>query len=231
MRDTSKMLEEMAAAFGEKIPDDFALKVQFDFETEGQTWCVAVEQGKKITPEHKACHDPDITFRMKPEVLHKIYSGELTAMTAAGQATGADPAPLRVEFPQDREMTEASVGRFLFFVQRFFSSSKIERTILDEAHSRVVHGANVVPLYYHTGFRSGWYLIKKGQRLNEPGDTNPYPQAFVFVRGEGFAKIGDAMLNVKAGESYYIPPGSDHIVWTESDRPLELIWLAWGEGA
>jgi mannose-6-phosphate isomerase-like protein (cupin superfamily) len=53
----------------------------------------------------------------------------------------------------------------------------------------------------------------------------------VFIRGEGSAKIGEDTVKVKAGESYYIPPGSDHVVWTESDEPLELIWLAWGEGA
>jgi mannose-6-phosphate isomerase-like protein (cupin superfamily) len=86
-------------------------------------------------------------------------------------------------------------------------------------------------LFYHPGFRSAWYLIKKGERLNEPGDTNPFPQGFIFISGEGFAKIGEETVPVRAGEAYYIPPGSDHVVWTESDQPLELIFLAWGEGA
>jgi mannose-6-phosphate isomerase-like protein (cupin superfamily) len=45
------------------------------------------------------------------------------------------------------------------------------------------------------------------------------------------AKIGDETIPVKAGEAYYIPPGSDHVVWTEGDSPLVMIWLAWGKGA
>ena len=73
--------------------------------------------------------------------------------------------------------------------------------------------------------------MKKGELLNEAGDTNPFPQAFIFISGEGFATIGDETVQVSGGESYYIPPGSDHIVWTESEDPLVLIWIAWGEGA
>jgi len=42
--------------------------------------------------------------------------------------------------------------------------------------------------------------------LNEPGETNPFPQAFVFIVGEGYAKIGGVTVPVKAGEAYYIPP-------------------------
>jgi mannose-6-phosphate isomerase-like protein (cupin superfamily) len=74
-------------------------------------------------------------------------------------------------------------------------------------------------------------MIKEGQRLNEPGDTNPFPQAFVIVSGRGRAKIGNAEVDVRAGESYYIPPGSDHVLWPAIGERLELIWLAWGEGA
>jgi len=87
----------------------------------------------------------------------------------------------------------------------------------------------VVTLYYHPGFRSAWYLLKKKDKLNEAGDTNPFPQAFIFIKGTGFATIGEKTIPVKAGESYYIPPSSDHVVWTESE--LVLIWLAWGKGA
>jgi len=74
-------------------------------------------------------------------------------------------------------------------------------------------------------------MLKKGERLNEPGDTNPFPQTFIFIEGEGFAKIGDQTVKVKAGESYYVSPNSDHIVWTNSKEPFVLIWVGWGEGA
>jgi mannose-6-phosphate isomerase-like protein (cupin superfamily) len=95
----------------------------------------------------------------------------------------------------------------------------------------MVHGGHAIPLYYYPGFRSAWYLIKKGERLNELGDISPFPQAFIFISGKGFAKIGEKTMRVRAGEAYYIPPGSEHVVWTEGDNSLELIYLAWGEGA
>lgn len=74
-------------------------------------------------------------------------------------------------------------------------------------------------------------MVKPGERLNEPGDRNPFPQAFVFIAGEGWTTIGDQTVRVRAGEAYYVPPNAEHIVWTERDEPLVLIYLAWGEGA
>jgi mannose-6-phosphate isomerase-like protein (cupin superfamily) len=55
------------------------------------------------------------------------------------------------------------------------------------------------------GFRSAWYRVNPGERLNEPGDTNPFPQAFIFIKGTGVAKIGDETVPVKADEAYSIP--------------------------
>ena len=87
----------------------------------------------------------------------------------------------------------------------------------EEKRSRVIHDRNVITLYDHPGFGSGWFLLKKGERLNEPGDTNPFPRAAIFIDGRGFAKIGDKTAEMKAGESYYISPDLDHVVWTESN--------------
>jgi mannose-6-phosphate isomerase-like protein (cupin superfamily) len=129
------------------------------------------------------------------------------------------------------EFTPEVKTQLYTFLQHFFNLTNPEKALLGEQHSRLVHGAHVVALYYAPGFRSAWYMVKKGERLNEPGDTNPFPQAFIIVEGEGFAKIGDSTVTVKAGESYYIPPDSDHVLWTDRDEHLVLIWLAWGEGA
>jgi mannose-6-phosphate isomerase-like protein (cupin superfamily) len=138
---------------------------------------------------------------------------------------------LDLSLAEDLEFTPEVRTELYTFLFHFFNPSVPERILLGEEYSRLVHGGHVVALYYHPEFRSAWYLLKKGEKLNKPGDTNPFPQAFIFIEGEGFAKIGDKTIKVKAGESYYIPPNSDHVVWTESDKPLILIFLAWGEGA
>jgi mannose-6-phosphate isomerase-like protein (cupin superfamily) len=86
-------------------------------------------------------------------------------------------------------------------------------------------------MFYGKGFRSAWYLLEKGDQLNEPGDTNPFPQAFIFLSGEGRARIGGKDLTVKLNEAYLIPPDTEHIIWNDREEPLTLIFLAWGEGA
>ena len=44
-------------------------------------------------------------------------------------------------------------------------------------------------------------------------------------------KIGEKTIAINANETYFIPPNSDHVFWTDEEEPLVLIWLAWGEGA
>jgi mannose-6-phosphate isomerase-like protein (cupin superfamily) len=168
---------------------------------------------------------------MTADTLRLIYDGKMTAMTAAGKAEASERPPLDVGLAEGLEFTPEIRTQFYTFLYHFFNMSDPERILLGEQYSRMVHGGHVCALYYHPGFRSAWYLLKKGEKLNEPGDTNPHPQAFVFIEGQGFVKIGDKTVRVKAGESYYIPPNSDHVVWTESDKPLVLIYLAWGKGA
>jgi mannose-6-phosphate isomerase-like protein (cupin superfamily) len=40
-----------------------------------------------------------------------------------------------------------------------------------------------------------------------------------FFFWQPVVSVGDKTIKVRAGESYYIPPGSDHVVWTENDEP------------
>lgn len=79
--------------------------------------------------------------------------------------------------------------------------------------------------------RSAWYRVNRGQQVNEPGDTNPFPQYLIITRGKGFAGIGNDTLKIRENEAYYIEPGSDHVFWTESDEPMERSSSPGGEGA
>ncbi len=231
VEDVDEMLRTMVERFKGKINDDLSMIVQLDMRDSKESWHVIVEKGRKVTlgkGPHPGAH---FSFVTTTDTLRLIYQGKMTAMTAAGKAKGSDYAPLDVKLAEDGEFTPLVRTQLYTFLYHFFNPSVPEKISLGEEFSRLVHGGHVIPLYYHPGFRSGWYLLKKGERLNEPGDTNPFPQAFIFIEGEGFAKIGTITTKVKAGESYYIPPNSDHVVWTESEKPLILIWLAWGKGA
>jgi len=229
--EVGEMLRVMAENFKNKIDDQFSMIVQFDIKDKKESWHVIVEKERIVTVSKGPQKQARFFFFTTVDTLRLIYDGKMTAMTAAGKETGAEHPPLDIELAEGLEFTPEVRTQIYTFLYHFFNPSVPERILLGEEYSRVVHGGHVVALYYHPGFRSAWYLLKKGEKLNEPGDTNPYPQAFIFIEGEGFAKIGDKTIKVKAGESYYIPPDSDHVVWTESDKPLILIFLAWGDGA
>ncbi len=225
------MLREFATAYSEVAPTNLELAVGIEVSPPGESWYVSVsgDSGVNLSP---GTHDaPAMIIRMSQETLGRIYHGSLTAFTAGAKASDAETAPLEVEFRLPAQGLADPKGALLGFIQHFFVRSRPERIPLAEEYSRVVHGAHAIPLYYATGFRSAWYKIEDGQHLNEPGDTNPFPQAFIVVSGQGRAKIGAAEAEVRAGESYYIPPGSDHVLWPVPGESLEVIWLAWGEGA
>ncbi|GEM_PF-848023 len=177
--------------------------------------------------------DANFTFKSSLEHYNKIYRGEITGFTSMGRANMSDSTPL--DFELHRPVTENPMNDLMFFVQRFFNPSPHDKVLLSEKNSRIVHGGHAIPLFYQKtdeiGVRSAWYQINKGQQVNEPGDTNPFPQYFIITKGMGFARIGKDTLSVRENEAYYIAPGLDHIFWTDSEKPMEMIFLAWGEGA
>ncbi|MBU7016606.1 MAG: hypothetical protein HXS44_03805 [Theionarchaea archaeon] len=220
-------LRKMAETFQNKIDIDFTLTVQLDIKDQ-KSYHIKIKYGE-VTIDEGPSENPHLLLVTDIDTLQRISNNEMTALTAAGKARMSDPAPLDWRLPKNAQFTPEIVDNAYYFIQHFFDTTYPEKILLQEKYSRLVHGGHAIPLYYSTGFRSAWYLLKKGEKLNEPGDTNPFPQAFIFINGTGFAEIGDSVIEVEAGESYYIPPYTNHMVWT--DNELVLIWLAWGEGA
>lgn len=224
LADFAGTCEGLAAAGG-------TLVVQLDVSPPGEKWYVNVD-ADGVASVHQGAHaSPGMILTLSGDTLARIHRKELTAFTAAGKASGADVAPLEIEFGPAAERFEDPRATMFGFLQHFFAGRRPEQILLGEDRSRVVHGAHAIPLYYADGFRSAWYLVREGQQLNEPGDRNPYPQAFVIISGRGQAKIGDVEVDVSAGESYYIPPDCDHVLRAAPGESLTIIWFAWGEGA
>jgi mannose-6-phosphate isomerase-like protein (cupin superfamily) len=228
---TREILIEYAASYNESVRASESFAVEVCVMPTAQSWCVKVVTGQGVQISEVLAADPAMRILMSAETLEAIYNGEMTALTAGAKGSGSDSAPLEIEFLEASRDLEDARGVLIGFLQRFFVRQRPERILLGQEHSRVIHGAHAIPLYYGTGFRSAWYKLKPGQCLNEPGDTDPFSQAIIIIFGRGLAKIGDDNIEVRAGESYYIPPGSDHVVKTADQCALELIWLAWGEGA
>ncbi len=175
--------------------------------------------------------DYDAIVTLTQDTLEKLYSGNYSPITACGRANISDKAPLDFLLPQGKKLDTSLNQAMILFVQRFFNPKLPETILFGEEYSRQVHGGNVCGLIYSPGFRSAWYQISPNQQLNNPGDTNPFPQAFIFIKGSGKVKIGEFTQEIHAGQSVYIPPGTEHICWSSEHEPVELIFLAWGEKA
>jgi len=232
MTTIQEMLARMTEVYNQKTSPEDPLNIKFQIKPENETWFLNLRT-KEPAKLEKSCPSghPQITFKCSEETLTQIYSGEMTGLTAIGRENMSDKTPLDFELGPNTKFTPSLLNQLYKFIQHFFNPTNPEKIILDKLHSRMVHGAWALPLFYHTGFRSAWYQIEKGQKLNEPGDTNPFAQAFIILSGIGYAKLGENTVDLRAGEAYFIPPGSDHVVWTDEPSPLSLIYLAWGDNA
>lgn len=219
-------------SFIKKVDSDYNAVVNFTLEDKDKAYHILIDDKQYIITDG-INEDANFGFEASLSHYNRIYRGEITGFTSMGRASMSDSTPLNPSL--HRPVTDELMSDFMFFTQRFFNSSPHDKVILGKSHSRVVHGGHAIPVFYRNndeiGVRSAWYQVNKGQQLNEPGDTNPFPQYFIITRGEGFAKIANDTLRVKENEAYYIDPGEDHVFWTESEAPMEMIFLAWGEGA
>ncbi|MFO8110505.1 MAG: cupin domain-containing protein [Thermoplasmata archaeon] len=56
-------------------------------------------------------------------------------------------------------------------------------------------------------------------------------QSFIVIGGKGVAEIDGKDIEVSSGDAVYVPPNTVHKLHPSADEMIELIWLAWGEGA
>lgn len=224
------VLEEMADQFRKKIDKMYHFTVQFHMKDSNEVYHITIKD--KIVQVCEGVHPcPELHLYTTSKTLEDIFQSKMTAFTAAGKARLSDTPPLDWEIAEQGKAHPRIQAALYFFVMHFFNTEDPEVIELAEEHARVVHGGHAIPLYYHPGFRSAWFTVRKGEQINDPKDTNPFPQAFIIIQGTGWAKIGQKTIPVEVSHSYYVPPNTEHIVWTDHSEPLTLIWLAWGEGA
>lgn len=226
------MVEIWSESFVEKIDSNYYATINFYLADSSEAYHVLFSNNEFEIIDGST-DSYNLSFHSTKEHYNKMFRGDMTALTSMGQATSSDPIPLN--FDVKKPITDNATNDFLFFAQRFFNKTPYDLVKLGEDHAREVHGGLAIPIFYQKaediGVRSAWYQINKGEQVNEPGDTNSFPQYFIITKGQGFAKIGADTIPVKANEAYFIPPDHDHVLWNESEEPITFIFLAWGEGA
>lgn len=133
---------------------------QLNVEDTNESFYIKIDNRKVILGKGIS-DEADVVLTTTYNVLRQIYEGKLNAITAAGKANYQDKAPLDWRFANNKKITPDTIARFNYLGMHFFNRSEPEKILLDEEHSRFVHGGHVIGLYYATGFRSAWYMLKK----------------------------------------------------------------------
>ncbi len=50
-------------------------------------------------------------------------------------------------------------------------------------------------------------------------------EVYFVVSGEGIMKVGEDEFQIKAGDSFYVPPGEYHITYQRGNLPLTVVWV------
>jgi quercetin dioxygenase-like cupin family protein len=232
--DLHTQLAELAAAFSWTPIDKGAPVVQVTVTGDpGGDWHLTPRAGGDVELRSGPAEKPGFTCELDAETFGRLYRGEISGMTAAGKAIGDEASPLEIlagsMVPEDAPRT--SLGPVFHFISHFWNRADPEVIHLGREHGRLLSGAQIVGLYYHPGFRSAWYSVTGKESLNGDGDSSPYPQAYVVVRGRARIRHGQRWIEVPEGTSIYVPPGTMHAIRSQDGGPVEFLWLAWGEGA
>jgi hypothetical protein len=179
--------------------------------------------------------DPAPFYVTDVATLTAIHAGELASLTAMGKAFSTDFAPLDIErmpgYASTPEMGETMTGLNFHFWTR--GTPELIR-LGAGATTRVLHGGSAILLYYHPGFRSGFFRIEPGQHVNEDPlmQVNTFPSMLVATKGALHCRIGGRELVLEEQVAVLIPAGVSHEFWVEEgEEPGEGILLMFGAGA
>jgi len=231
MQRAQALLEAFAKTYEEKRSDHAPVIFNVKLRDEGAI--LTVDLTEPGTPRIVEGAHPEAfhTFVTDVDTLEKMHSGELGPGTASGKEHVGQPSPLDSELPEGESWTMERIYRAIEVAHPFFNPFNPEKIRFGEEHARFVHGGHAVVFFYARGFRSAWYSIHQGERVNSEEHANPFPSGIIVLSGRASGRIGGKEIELQAHEAYLIPAGATHTFWNEHEEPLTAIYLAWGEGA
>lgn len=180
-----------------------------------------------VPPEFTVGFDTDIEF------LRRLDRGEMSAITAMGQARSSDPTPLRLRVPEGFQWSPAARDFVMPLAFHFWNRQWPEVIAFNRDASRLIHGANAVVFYYQGGVRTGWYQIEPGMHVNRDAadQRNPFKSLLIMTRGEMSSRLDGQERVLREGEAVLIHPGMSHEFWAEQHQQGEAVLVMFGAGA
>ena len=198
-----------------------SMNVGIELTDTGDTATVVFGEGWRVVD---GLVDPSVRITMSKSTFESIRDGEADAFALGGRSKMSERRPINFESidpARVAEVMEVIKGMATFF----FLPGRVKAKRLSLEMAGEAHGARPIPLVYWKDFRTAWYHVPQGAILNEEGEKDPWPQAFVVLKGSGTLKIGSEVMVLRTEHVYYIPRNSPHQIHAES--PVELIWIAW----
>lgn len=216
--------------------DPMAVSVTFGIEVDGKRWHVASQRraggGAAVTLKSGFPEMPIFYFTTDAATLDKIDSGALSGLTAMAAATSDQATPLDIQYANGYERPAGYDALVRPLIFHFWTRGRPEVVPLDASRSRVVHGAPGTVMYYAKDFRSAVYHIPPGlSRESSPTLTVPFPRVLVTLQGVMTGTVSGQAFIAPAEHMVLIPPGAPAQLWNDSDAPLKIMFLMFGEGA
>lgn len=198
-----------------------SMNVGFELTDTGETATLVLGKEPRIV---EGLRDTSFTITMTQSILERVMRGEADAFALAGRSHIREKRPIDFQdIDQSRmgEIMETIKGLGTFFL----NPGRVKTRSLRLDLAGEAHGAHPIPIVYWKGLRLAWYHVPVGSVLNEAGEKDPWPQAFVVLDGSGSFLLEDEKLELAANTVYYIPRNSLHQIKAEKD--VHLLWIAW----
>jgi mannose-6-phosphate isomerase-like protein (cupin superfamily) len=232
---TREMLQDFAEAWRGREEYELRRPVRLKFwirADEVQQFVITLTNEPAAKLETRETEKFDLGFELDPETLERLHGGELNALTAMAQARGDDHIPLVPKFPPDFEWSTDARGYIIPLMFHFWNRQWPEVVAFGKEQAREVHGALSTVFFYDSGLRSAWYRVEPGMHVNKEVEeqVNDFHTFLIVTKGSLLSKLGGIELELKEGQSVFIPAGMSHELWSDGEAG-EFIILMFGEGA
>ncbi|MBN2230316.1 MAG: hypothetical protein JW779_12075, partial [Candidatus Thorarchaeota archaeon] len=158
-----------------RVSDD-PINAGFEMTDTGETATMIISESISI---QSGLIEPAFKLILTEDLLRQALNKEVDLFSLAGRAHINDKRPVDFEFIDRKRMKESM--ETLYRLATFFTIPgpvKWKKLSLDYAGT--AHGARPIPLVYWKDLRTSWYHIPRGSVLNEAGEKDPWPQAFIL---------------------------------------------------
>ncbi len=200
------------------------LRLAVELTDTGETATMILKQGDGVVSIEEGVSSVSLKITLDSATLQRILDEEADAFALAGRSSMDEVRPINFEF-LERDRAKDSMEAIKSLATFFFLPGRIKTKKLAVERAGEAHGAKPIPIVYWQGLRLAWYRIPSDTTLNEEGEHDPWPQAFVILAGTGTVRIEEEEQELAPNTVYYIPRNVLHQVKAVSD--VDLIWIAW----